>query len=321
MKIIYLDQFIVSDLADFSSDKHSEIRKLLENLVKAKKVICPLSMEHYLETASRSNIDARKNDELMNSLSGGKCFYQEFYISTFLIIALLRNQPFKNDMFIDDAVKNIFNNESAIQNYRNANQHYKESRIDLLDSSNELRKITRSSKISKSDEDSFFKILRRIPADKFTKRIEYIIDEGQFEIRGEKTSNGEIPNSTDLILEYLFRHFNITPHELAKLYKELKDNGFENIPTLDILSSLSAIQSVKKKKLTANDEIDNLRIACGLPISDILITDKKRKAEIIELGFETKYDCKILSGITEDLTKFEEYLNKLKTTGNKVQNG
>jgi hypothetical protein len=53
MKIIYLDQFIVSDLADSANQEWKEIRLSLEELADSGEICCPLSMEHYLESSSR----------------------------------------------------------------------------------------------------------------------------------------------------------------------------------------------------------------------------------------------------------------------------
>ena len=146
--------------------------------------------------------------------------------------------------------------------------------------------------------------------------MEDLFREGQITIRGDKTPTGEIPNWIDIILEYLLRHFQITSPDLINLYKEVKENGFENIPTLDILSTLNAFQCIYHKKMTTNDEIDNLRIACGLPISNILFTDKRRKSEIEQLGLNQKYQCKVLCGSKNDLGQFKEILNEIKTISN-----
>jgi len=72
MKLIYLDQFIVSDLADSKSLEWQELRNIFEELVELELIICPLSFEHYLESSSRNNQEALSNDKLMNKLSGGK---------------------------------------------------------------------------------------------------------------------------------------------------------------------------------------------------------------------------------------------------------
>jgi hypothetical protein len=51
-----------------------------------------------------------------------------------------------------------------------------------------------------------------------------------------------------------------------------------------------------------------LRISTGLPISDIFLTDKKRKNEIVISGLDKKYKTKVYSGTKEDLVMFAEDL-------------
>ena len=128
MKILYLDQFIVSDLADSQTEEYRDLKRLLKDLVESKEIICPLSLEHYLESASRSDEEAMRNDELMNQLSSGKCFYPEFYITTFLINALLKGKPFTQGLYIEEAKKNVFKDKLKIEHYRNTNQKLRDSR-------------------------------------------------------------------------------------------------------------------------------------------------------------------------------------------------
>ena len=54
-----------------------------------------------------------------------------------------------------------------------------------------------------------------------------------------------------------------------------------------------------------------MRIASGLPISDILLTDKQRKNEIVELGLHEKYCTKIYNGTKRDLEELIFELEKL----------
>lgn len=70
--------------------------------------------------------------------------------------------------------------------------------------------------------------------------------------------------------------------------------------------------SVYNKKEITSDHIDIGRICTALPISTILMTDKKRKNEILELKLDKKYSTKIFSGTDEDLNNLIYELDKLK---------
>ena len=53
-----------------------------------------------------------------------------------------------------------------------------------------------------------------------------------------------------------------------------------------------------------------MRIINGLPISDIFLTDKKRKNEILEYELDVKYGTKIYSGVKQDLIELIKELKK-----------
>jgi hypothetical protein len=104
-----------------------------------------------------------------------------------------------------------------------------------------------------------------------------------------------------LIIHQLITRHKIKKHETQKLVDHLIQFGFDNIPTLDIRSSLIAFIAVNNKKETVNDHVDIMKISSGLPISDIFLTDSQRKFEILELGLDKKYKTKVYSGINSDL--------------------
>lgn len=311
MKIIYLDQFAVSNLADSVSNEWEEIKINLKFLVKERKIICPLSIEHYLESSLRNFEGAKANDLLLNILSKNQCLETEFYITTKLIISLIRDGQTNTDNFIRKATKNYFQDESKITEFKKKHTQFAEAISGKITFGNIINSNTSHSKIKSPENSNLFKVAKRIESNSFCERILEIVKDKGFEIRGDDTPIGKVPNWIDLILEYLFRHYEMTSGELAKLYKELLNNGFENIPTLDIISSLKAFQSVLHKKKTVNDEIDNLRIACSLPISTLLITDKARKHELKQLKLDSKYNCTVLSGSKSDLREIIGFLEKL----------
>ena len=92
--------------------------------------------------------------------------------------------------------------------------------------------------------------------------------------------------------------------------RELELNGFERIPLLDIAFSMRALQKIYSKKVKVNDEVDISRISVGLPISNVMLTDRKRKSELIKLKFDQKYNCKIISGQKSDLEEYIYYLGQ-----------
>ncbi len=103
----------------------------------------------------------------------------------------------------------------------------------------------------------------------------------------------------------------MTEKETKMLIDHIEELGFESFSTLNIKTSLIAIGAIQHKKEQESDHIDFTRIATGMEVSDILFTDKRRKFEIIELGLDKKYNCKIFSGVEEDLIEFKRYITQL----------
>lgn len=309
MKIIYLDQYLVSDLADKVTETHSEISKLLINLQEKGKICCPLSGEHYLESSKRNLEDAKKNDAFLNKVSGGLCFHPNFNITVESIQRYIRKKPINHSTYLGEGIPNLFQKDTFIVETQKRTDEYSKIINSSQKESNTLKKILNSNNKFKLNSNSeSFKAIKRIDSNEFVNRMNECFKQGYFKIRGDKTAIGEIPNWIDVICEYLMRHYKFDEGEMVKLMIEFKEFGFDNIPTLNIVSSLRAFQSIKHKLIQPNDEIDNIRICGSLPVSDIMFTDKKRKSEIKEMKLDKKYKCKVLCGTEKDLSEFKKLL-------------
>ncbi|WEA01848.1 hypothetical protein [Mucilaginibacter sp. SJ] len=73
----------------------------------------------------------------------------------------------------------------------------------------------------------------------------------------------------------LWQH-KITSIEAFDLFKILAETWLDQILSLNIRTSLTANHTVEHKKEQINDQIDILRLASGLPASDLISTDKQR---------------------------------------------
>lgn len=62
-KIVYLDQFAVSNMVSEISSIWIEAKEVLIHSVQSGKVICPIPMEHYIETGTRLQREAIKQDD------------------------------------------------------------------------------------------------------------------------------------------------------------------------------------------------------------------------------------------------------------------
>lgn len=199
-------------------------------------------------------------------------------------------------------------NENYEKFYGLSNQ-FRDLLIDAGNDINKLRQATNSQKIDPKTKFSMYSAIKSIQPKYFIKRLQDLKTQDQITIQGDKIGNKMIPHWVDLTIEQLLKKHKFTRLEIDKLIFELEKNRFENIPTLDIKMSLLALMSVYSKKETPGDHIDLMRIATGLPIADILFTDKKRKNEILELELDKKYKTKVFSGTKKDLEDFLEEIN------------
>ena len=83
--VIYLDQFSVSEMV-FGEGVWETIRTLLVNAVDSGKVICPIPLEHFIETAGLERSKAIQQDQFFKSISHGRSFYPWEYIAANEII-------------------------------------------------------------------------------------------------------------------------------------------------------------------------------------------------------------------------------------------
>lgn len=181
---------------------------------------------------------------------------------------------------------------------------------------NEIRKMERTKKYDTAIKEKLFNVLKSISITELIDRLNKLLEDGHIYIRGVQFTSGDVPNWIDQIIFQLTKKHKITQKETRLLIKELKINGFNNIPTLDIRTSLSALISVLNKKETVNDQIDIMRISIGLPISDILFTDSTRKREIEELELDKKYGTLVFSGKKGDL---DNLINELEKRKNQIE--
>lgn len=311
LTIIYLDQFASSGIFESPLIEWTRIKELVLKGFYNNKLICPLSAEHYIETSQKQKEKAILLDNNFYKISGGYAFKPEVFITSQLIISFIRNNNITLKTFMYDKLnENVLSEDKNFkmfdENKKLLNNMIEEATI----IANEIRKIEREKKSDAIIKRKMFDIHKLISISEFISRLENFLDDGHIYIRGVSFKSGDVPNWIDQIIFQLIKKHRITRKETRLLIKELKINGFQNIPTLDIRTSLSALISVQNKKETVNDQVDIMRISSGLPLSDIFFTDSARKREIEELELDKKYKTMVFSGKKEDLDNLIHELEK-----------
>lgn len=311
-KILYLDQFASSNLALENEAIWLELKSLIEIGIKEEKLICPIPHGHFLETSQANPQKALIIDNYFSIISNGYMFKSSTYTTSQLIISVLRNNNLTLNTFIRSGInKNVLNDEKTFDYFKNRKQEFNKMVDEATSFANSIRNNAQGQKIEKEVERKVQKAIAQLSTKEFVDRLEELIKIGNITIRGDKFSFIEVPNWIDQIIFRLVKVHRMNPKETKKLISIIKNEGFSKFPTLDIRFSLSMFMATKNKKENSNDHIDIERIATGLPISDYFLIDKQRKAEIIELGFDKKYQTKIFSGIKTDLIDLKIELEKI----------
>jgi hypothetical protein len=302
---IYLDQFVVSDLIDESSELWKEIKILLEALHRDNIIYCPLSVQHFFETSKKELEAARLHHEYFLKLSDKYFFKNELFLTTQLISSLIRKNKHTVKTFLEIPEFKDFDEIYAKTNKINA--VFDESLDYKLSSQNDLRKIL-NPKITQKQEPLFLNAIKSLEIQNFKERLEDYIIQKKIYIRPDNYGRHDFPNWIDQLLYILTNTHAFKEIHFRQLLDELKKYGFDRIPTLDIRFSIGAFLTIKNKQENAGDHMDIMRIANSLCSSDILFTDKKRKHEIQSLGLDSKYNTRVFSGVEKDLEEFKSSL-------------
>ncbi|WP_339702363.1 hypothetical protein [Algoriphagus aquimarinus] len=312
--IIYLDQFSTSGIFESEVKEWKLIRELIIEGVKRGVYLCPMSSEHFIESSQKENKKAIYIDNEFYKISNGYSFKSELLITSQLISSLIRGNNITLKTFLhENIIKDILANN---ENFRAFDEIKKKLNVKIEEGtivSNKLREYARHISIDKTTKNSLIDTHKSISVSRFINRLKDLINDEPTTMRGVKFPSGEIPHWIDLIIFQLLNKHKINRKEIEQLIVHLQKYGFRNIPTLDIRTSISAIISVDNKKENVNDQIDIMRASTGLPISDLFLTDKQRKSEIIELELDRKYNTKVFSGTKKDLEELIVELNRIKT--------
>lgn len=285
-----------------------EIRQKLICLKEEEKIFCPLSVEHFIETSQKDEQSARKHNEFYTALSDGFCIKPELFITSQLISSRIRGNNITHKTYMYEKVKDVFAFSDNYKKFYGLNNEYRTLLTAAGTDINKLRQTTNTQKIDPKIKQAFYSVTKNLQPQFFIQRLKDLKKDDQIKVQSDKIDDRLIPNWVDSTIGQLLQRHKFSRIEVDKLIFELEKNNFNNIPTLDIKMSMLALISVYSKKETPSDHIDLTRIATGLPIADILFTDKKRKSEILELELDKKYNTKVFTGKQEDL---EECLTEL----------
>lgn len=289
-----------------------KIKKLLIELKDKNKIFCPLSSEHYIETSQNDIEKAKIYDKFLSRLSDGYSFKPELFITSQLISSRVRKNNVTLKTYLYENASGILEKEENYEKLKESGQKLAGLLTMANSNLNQFRTQFPNQNIEPNTKMLMIKAMNSLRVESFIQRLEDLLLNDNIVIRGDQIGETEVPNWIDLIIDQLIKRHRFNKKEVISLISEFKKNGFLNIPTLNISTTLQSYMAIYSKKERSNDHIDIMRISTGLPISHILLTDKKRKAELIESELGNRYKTAVFSGTKSDLIELLDELEKIK---------
>ena len=312
MKCLYLDQFAVSNICNISNDgQWGRISNLIAEGVKKKKLICPGSIEHLIETSGADINRAVLQDDLLKHLSYGWHFYNEADITANYIMCEIRKNKITKGHFIRKDATRRFTENNVHSDLQNKKQIFNEMVDDASDGVNKIRQITRDGiSGNKKTRDSTISVIKDIFVKPLLDRLLTLSKEGSYKPELIKLAGYSIPFWADALCSILVTKHKMTMNEAKNAYDIINDNGVDAIPPISIRSTLKAMLAYKNASESPNDQIDIMRISTALPFSDIMMIDGPKASDIKELELDKKYKTSVYSGKAKDLPLFIEHLEQ-----------
>ena len=310
---IYLDQFAVSNLCEDHAD-WIEIKELLIKGVSTSKLFCPLSTEHLLETSAKTEANAILQHNYFLSLSEGYCLRIEPFITAQLLISIIRQNNITYNTFLSNKIKPTFSYKDSLTQFRSNRNDLTSMINEVVDPTNEFKATQRNKKVSIAARNGLMATHKFLNTEEFINRLQELITTKGIHIRAVEFETRRVAHWIDYILDILLKIHKMNSKEAKMLFEHLKKHGFNHISCLDVRTTMEAYSAVMQTSQSVNDQIDILRIASGIQIADIMLTDKQRKFELTETGLADKYQTKIFCGTRGDIIAFAHELRSLCNT-------
>ena len=312
MHLVYLDQCVLSRFLDRPQNQQwHELRGLLMQGNANRKIMCPKSLEHLIETAMLPDDDAILLDELMGKLSFGWALTLEFSLVARQIINKLRNSKVCRADILQKGHLRPLTFPGTLAKMREIKAGVDQNNTWVTQGVNEVNALTRNGRRPDSNLLSYL-VKRRTGASvgRLLREVATSLKTGRVVVRAEE-GNPEIVDWTSKVVYELIVKYRLSPAEGASLCKLLVDEALGFIPTLRIKAELEAIQFFRREKIEPGDQYDITRAACALPYADIFITDGGKANAIKELKLDVICGTEVFSMKNYDLPSLTARLRKI----------
>jgi len=312
MYLVYLDQCVLSRFLEKS--KNEAWRDLRETILKGntnRRILCPTSLEHLIETSSLSDADAVFVDELMGKLSFGWALSDEFVLVTQQIIGKLRSRPVSRSHFLAKGVLRPIKTSGALEDLKQIKVQTDNHNAWVMQGVNEFNALVRDRRKAGSE---MLRVLIKLSSESYVEKLLAEVSNslvlGRVVVRAEEHNDKMLNWASKVVYELITKH-RLTLEEGRKLCQLLKIEGLNFIPTLKMKAELHAMQLFRREKIEPRDQYDITRAACALPYADIFITDGGKASAIKELKLDAAYKTEVFSMKKNELPKLTARLKEI----------
>jgi len=296
MQLVYLDQCVMSRLTERPrNEPWAEMRSALFAAYARRRILCPNSIEHLVETAAMHDDDALEVDRILRALSGGWCLADEVRLVARQIFCAIKGTRMSRGHFLVKKFLNPLTHPGALHAMRTMKTKMDAHNEWLMQGVNEMNALVRD---GKKGNGKARQIIIDLTLEGFAKRLRESISDAVANRRVEifpDRYRATLRDWPSTILYTLAKEHRFRPATFAELYKRLVAEGVGFIPTLRIKGELQAFQFSLHAQMDPRDQYDITRISCALPYADIFVTDGEKAYAIRELGLDREFGVEVFS--------------------------
>jgi hypothetical protein len=292
MKLIALDQNVVSNLANPPNAVWSEILLLLEAGVKSRTILCPTSPVTLIETTHLPRVERQKIERVCREISGG--YFVRFFWEIIAREALARVRPGVETFPL--WVPDWLNETSEAQNEANSLAMWAEG--DKLEAAVNSCELPGRQK-NYSVQDAIYA--------NGTYWFQLVVE------RLNKLTNGQMIGDEQFVIQQVcgaLVELGVTDGEIAGMLQDIERGDWFEIPILTCWLSLEGLllydQIQRGGRFKCNDEWDKFRAGEAYQFAHCFITDGGMAGALKRLGLQDPDNFEVFS-VTET-NRIIEYL-------------
>lgn len=294
MRLVYLDQCVVSRLSE-PAEGWLRVRNALMRGRASARLLCPHSLEHLIETAAMTRERAIATDQLIRDLSLGWSLRLEPHLVVAQINALVRSMPLVDSSSLERTRFRSLAEPGVQEFFRQQKGEIDSFNLNAMAIQNGWSRCLGN---GRRGDGAILDALVAVVNENYTRRFHAEI---QRVLAGKEVEGGvgegdrTGPREFSCIVMLLVNDHAFGEAELRMLSTRLEAEGVMVIPFYRTKVVLEACYLWKRKQITPSDQYDLTRIACALPVADLLITDGGAACAIRETGLDQYFETRVLS--------------------------